>query len=143
MFILLLFTFSPVVAEQTVTNKWSSDAEFGMVLTQGNTETQNINIKFNVLNDRIKWRHEARLEALNNADGDQTTAERYSLFAKTGYKFAGKNYAFGTINYENDRFTGYQYRISEAIGFGRRLTESEAITLDVELGQAVPIVMFG
>jgi putative salt-induced outer membrane protein len=134
MYILLLFPFSSAVAEQAVTNKWSSDAEFGVVLTQGNTQTQNINVKLNVLNERLKWRHEARLEALNNADDEQTTAERYTLFAKTGYKFGAKNYAFGTVNYENDRFSGYQYRVSEAVGFGRRLIQSEALTLAVEFG---------
>ena len=113
---------------------WSGEAELGIVATEGNTETQTINAKAKAVNERDKWKHQASVDALNTEDNDTTTAERYTLTGKTSYKLSVRDYLFGIVTYEDDRFSGYDWRASEAVGYGRRVIAQEDLELDLEAG---------
>ncbi len=129
---LMLFPLAAVA--QTGGSTWSGEAEAGIVATSGNTETQTINVKANIVNERDKWRHTGALEAFNNSDDIRTTAERYFLAAKSDYKIDQRAYLFGTVSYEDDRFAGFDYRATGALGYGRRVIERPTLTLDLEAG---------
>ncbi len=124
---------SPVMAEEAG-SKWSGEAELGIVSSEGNTETQTISAKGKAANERGKWKHEVGLEALNTEDANVTTGERYTLTGKSKYKISPKAYGFGVINYEDDRFSGYDWRASEFIGYGRSVITEENLNLDLEIG---------
>jgi putative salt-induced outer membrane protein len=113
---------------------WKGEGEFGYVSTSGNTDTTNLKARLGLVNERDMWRHSAMLEALNASDNDVTTAERYAATWQTDYKFAEFDYIFGRIHYETDKFSGYDYRISETIGYGRRVLHRDDMTLDLEAG---------
>lgn len=119
---------------QEVGSQWNGEAELGIVSTEGNTETQTISAKGKVINERAKWKHQANLEALNTEDNDTTTAERYTLSGKTNYKFTARSYLFGIATYEDDRFSGYDWRASEAVGYGRRVIAEKNLELELEAG---------
>lgn len=38
------------------------------------------------------------------------------------------------INYEDDKFSGYDYRVSEALGYGRRVIDEPTLMLSLEIG---------
>ena len=115
-------TLTGIVASGFITSQafaesdWKGNAELGVVLTSGNTETQSTNGKLNFTNERERWRHYLGLEALNIQDKTQTTAERYTAKGKSHYKFSEKDYAFGELSAEHDRFSGYDYRTSLVLG---------------------------
>lgn len=113
---------------------WGGEAELGIVSTDGNTETQTIAAKAKAVNDRDKWKHEVGLEALNAESNDQTTAEKYLLTGKTNYKLSARDYVFGVATYEDDRFSGYDWRATEAVGYGRHVIAEETLQLDLEAG---------
>lgn len=113
---------------------WTGEAELGVVVTSGNTETQTINAKGKVVNESNQWKHTGTLEALNTADDERTTAEKYVLSAKSDYKFSEYKYMFARINYEDDRFSGYDYQVSEALGYGQRVIHEPDLSLDLEGG---------
>ena len=113
---------------------WKGEGEFGYVATSGNTDTANLKARLGLVNERDQWRHTAALEALNTSDSDTTTAERYAASWQTDYKFAEFEYVFGRLQYETDKFSGYDYRISETIGYGRRVLHRDNMTLDLEAG---------
>ena len=113
---------------------WKADAELGLLVTNGNTKTKNITAKAKVVNNRELWRHTLTAEALNSSENSSTTAERYFLSGKSDYKLTEKSYAFGLLSYENDRFSGYDYRISETLGYGRNIIQRDTLTLDLEAG---------
>ncbi len=113
---------------------WSGEAEVGFVATTGNSETESFNARFALRNEAYPWRHETRLEALRSSDEDETTAERYLFAHKSDYRFGENRYLFGTVRYEDDRFSGYDYRISETFGYGRRVYEEPGVSLDLEAG---------
>ena len=113
---------------------WKGDAELGVLNTNGNTKTRNITAKAKIVNDRDSWRHTVNAEALNSSEESGTTAERYYLSGKSDYKLTEKSYAFGLLTYENDRFSGYDYRTTETLGYGRNVIKRDTLTLDLEAG---------
>jgi len=138
---LIVFTGQSEAADSEASDKsssqlqrWTSEAELGFVSTTGNTEANTINAKGKVTSERDKWRLLGQVSALNTSDSTGTTAERYELKAKSDYKVSKQNYFFAQVLYENDRFSGYSYQISEALGYGRRFIDAQNLKLDIELG---------
>ena len=124
-------------AKSAEVNTYKGNVELGYVNTSGNTETQTLNAKAKVEAMYSKWRQSLQLEALNSSDKKVTTAERYLALLKSDYRFSKRDYAFGLLNYENDRFTGYDYRASITLGYGRRVIDSEPLWLELEGGPGV------
>lgn len=106
----------------------------GIVVTTGNTRTKNINFKGDVVYTPGHWRHKLHASALNASTKGQTTAERYYATGSSRYNFTKNNYAFGQAVYDNNRFSGFNYLITETLGYGRNLINRPALTLDVEAG---------
>ncbi len=134
LFLLAAVSTGNAADPQVADGSWKGDVELGIVTTTGNTETETINAKAKAVTEREKWRHTVSLESLNSSNGGDTTAERYVVNGQSDYKFSEHNYFFVMINYENARFSGYDYRVSEALGYGRRVIGKAALTLDLEIG---------
>lgn len=113
---------------------FGGEAELGMVTTSGNTNTRSVNAKVRLRYLSGPWRNEGRLEGLRTSDGGAVTAERYVVSGKSDYRFTSADYVFVTVRYEDDRFSGYDYQLSEAVGYGRRLVDDARVTLDLEIG---------
>ena len=113
---------------------WKGNVELGIVNTTGNTKTETTSAKAKAATETEKWRHTITYESLNSSDQGVTTAERYALNGQSDYKLDKKNFFFAMINYEDDRFSGYDYRMTEAIGYGRRVLDEPDLTLDLEIG---------
>lgn len=121
-------------AQEAEVDPYTGNVELGYVKTSGNTQAQTLNAKAKVEAKYAQWRQTFKLEALNTADREVTTAERYLAFLKTDYEFSKKDYAFGLLNYENDRFSGYDYHMSIVLGYGRRLLNTPTLLLELEGG---------
>ena len=113
---------------------WKGEAELGVVSTSGNTENTSIKVRANVVNVQDNWRHTAKFDALNTSTATAITSERYALSGKSDYKFDDRSFAFGLLGYENDRFAGFDSRISEVLGYGYRAINQDDLTLDLEIG---------
>ncbi len=111
-----------------------AEAELGIVSTTGNTDTQSLNGRFSISSEGARWRHEADLKGHYASDSSKTTAQRLVVGAKTEYKRSEVDYSFATLRYEDDRFSGYDYRVIATAGYGRRFFPSKATTLNVEGG---------
>lgn len=113
---------------------WAGGAELGFVSTSGNTDTQTFNFKLDITQELSTWRNNARLDALNTSEDEMTSAEKYVAAWKSDYKFTSSDYFFGSLQYDDDRFSGFDYQVTLAAGYGRRLLETESSQLDVEIG---------
>lgn len=122
---------SPVALAEE--KNWQGEAELGIVITDGNTETRNINGKAAIEHEVEKFRSAAQFETSSAADVDGTSAERYLLSGKSSYKFNQFDYAFVTAQYDDDRFSGFDYQASIAAGYGRRLVATDKTKLDAEI----------
>jgi len=141
--IVSIFSFSAHAEEAKPTSEnpkstsWIADLGLGYVKTTGNSNTTTFKGDLKAVKEVEKWRHTFTAEGLNTADGDTTTAERYYLAEKSDYKFSKFNYVYGTVTYDNDRFSGYSYRTTLSVGYGRRLIHEPTITLDGDVGPGV------
>lgn len=113
---------------------WEAEIEYGMVMTTGNTETESTNGSLEVEREQARWRQNTSARALRTVDSDTTVAERYTLSYKLDYRFRERDYGFATARYEDDRFSGYDYRASEALGYGRNVVDGPRLRFDLEVG---------
>jgi len=127
--VLAVMLISPGLASAA----WKGEAELGYVKTGGNTDTSTINAKAMAEQEVDKWRNTLKAEALNNSTDGVKTAERYFASGQTNYKFTQRSYLFGFLGYEDDRFSGYDYRASASVGYGNRVVDNKAVTLDLEI----------
>ncbi|MBK9130088.1 MAG: DUF481 domain-containing protein [Gammaproteobacteria bacterium] len=125
---------SPARAQEKAPQGWSGDAGLGFVVTTGNTETETINTKATLVYGADPWKHTGKLDLLKGSDNNETNADRVMLSGKSERDLSAASYVFGLLNYEDDEFSGYDYRASETLGYGRRLVQNESITLNAEAG---------
>ena len=123
-----------VFAAEASPKSWKGNAELGIVKTSGNTTTQSISANADIIYERNRWRHNGKIEILNTSSDNITSAERYTVTGKSDYKLDVLSYIFASIGYENDRFAGFDYRTTEVLGYGRRVINRDAVTLDLEAG---------
>ena len=123
--------------EEEDTGPWSASAELGYVSTTGNTETESFNGHAQVGYDHKRWSHHAQVDVLKASEDDQTTADRTEFLAKSRYYLAEYDYLFARVRYEDDRFSGYDYQATEALGYGHRAIRRDDLTLDLEAGAGV------
>lgn len=113
---------------------WAGSASLGYLATSGNTDTTSYNSAFEVSYAVNKWTHTFDGAANGADESDEATAEAYQAGWKTSYDFSEQNYVFGMVNWRKDRFSGVDQQLSEAFGYGRRLIDTPAHLLSLELG---------
>lgn len=113
---------------------WSGALSLGYLSTSGNTDTTTAKTAFEVAYELDKWKHTLAGGGNSAEDTGVTTAESYQLGWKTDYSFSEKDYVFGLINWNKDRFSGVVEQLSESIGYGRRVIETPSHVLNLEIG---------
>lgn len=136
---LLVFTLNTTYAEDKPKQKdkednYKGEINLGYVSTSGNTDTQTLSFKAEAEASYKNWAQLIRLEALNSSDNNVRTAERYAGLLKTDYNFTKRSYAFGLLGYESDKFNGYKYQSSIAIGYGYKALDEKSVWLNLEAG---------
>lgn len=126
----------------------STELELGIISTTGNTKTQSFKSKIDVKQELAHWRNHYLLEGLykrdeievDNGDGtffkeDRTTAEKYFASAKGDY-ILNKKYAALFIygEYNKNRFSGFDYQYTIALGFSNRLFTRDNSYLSYNIG---------
>ncbi|WP_370978702.1 YdiY family protein [Agaribacterium sp. ZY112] len=126
-----------------------STVEFGLIMTTGNTETSSITGRADIHQDLTNFRNHFVIEGLQSKDevdiedadtgvtykGERTTAEKYFMSAQSDYKLNDEYMGlFGFASYEQDKFTGYEYQSTLAIGFSDRALNFSKGHLDYSVG---------
>jgi putative salt-induced outer membrane protein len=104
---------------------FSGEIETSAQFFTGNIKRESFLLASMLQYDWRDWRTTIEGRAFNNKENDVRTAEEYRLSNRTDYKFDDSNFAFGEVNYVNDRFSGFDYRISEIVGLGRTFYDSD------------------
>jgi putative salt-induced outer membrane protein len=136
-YLLMLTTLpmcAPALAEDVPPGGWAGEGELGYTRTTGNTDSESLIVKLGFKRESPQWRLGFNVEAVDRSENDVTSARRYFAAAKSDYKLTQRSYVFGAADYEDDRFSGFDYRANVAIGYGHRVVDGEALTLDLEAG---------
>lgn len=125
------------LAAGTASAEWTGKGQLGGVLARGNTETETINATIDVANELDRWTHKAGASLLRTVTGDVTSADRWELRGESDYHLTERGFVFGTLRYEDDRFTDFAYQATAAAGYGYHFIATETTKLDGRIGLGV------
>ena len=128
--------------EEGCVGKWDANIEFGYVAVTGNKDTESLNARFALSYEINNWRHAGYISTVTSSSEEtdangvliKTDAEKLTAQAKTDYKYSDKAYAFGILDYDDTKDSGFEYQASFAAGIGYSFIKEENHTLDAELG---------
>jgi putative salt-induced outer membrane protein len=137
-FMAFVLNAAPVGAEEvkakTTEKRWSGEGELGYVRTTGNTDTMSLNAVLGIEHKRKQWEHKARFEVFLSKDSGEISSERYAALFLSNYNLTERRHLFGRVRYEDDRFAGYDYTVSEALGYGISLIKTDTVSLELAGG---------
>jgi len=124
--------------EEECAGQWTSSIELGYVAVSGNTETSTFNGRFALSYELEKWRHAGFIATQTSSSEDsnnvKTDAEKLTAQVKSDYQYSESAYAFGIVDYDDTKNSGFDYQASYAFGAGYRFIKNEKHSLDGELG---------
>ena len=121
-------------AAQPSAANWAGSAELGFIETSGNSDTQSLNGKFDISREKDALKTALKTEALTSKENGTSSKEKYTSEIKVDYSLDEFDYLTSTFNYEDDRFSGYEYQYTFALGYGYRAWNDEGGKLDLEIG---------
>lgn len=117
------------------------DTEFGFILSKGNTNSTSFKLKGNLYQDFEKWRNQFKIDSLYKRDendesgGTDVTANRIFVSAQGNYKVGVKNSSFFIYgDYEEDEFSGLDFKSTVATGYGARVYQGSKNKVDIDIG---------
>lgn len=134
-----------IITKEPEKSPFEISVEFGALIKTGDTESGDIKSGFDIDYDKDQWRSALRFDLLvrrlevedeNGDDEYETSDQKWSIVSQTNYTLEpeGKNYIFGNVSYEDDRFSSFDSQSSFSAGWGRRWYETEISSLDADIG---------
>lgn len=128
--------------------EFTASAELGFLYKTGNTKSADIKAGFNLKHEKDKWLSAVAFNILakklekEDADGNEefeTTDNKWDILTQTNYTIGeeGKNYLYGNLAYEQDKFSGFESQSSFSAGWGRHWFETETSSLFADIGPGV------
>ena len=68
---------------------------------------------------------------------DERIAARWFVSVQSDYKLDERNYLYGLITYEDDRFNGFDYQSKLSVGYGHWFIKNDVHKLRGEVGPGV------
>ncbi len=129
----LLLT-SPLALGETTPEPWGGEGDLAYSRSSGNTDNQSLLAKLKLIYRQNDWVHTGQMEAVNSSEDGTRSAESYTLRYQSDYSITETWYAFGKGRYEDNRFSGYEYRATLAGGIGAHLIDDDVTTFNLEGG---------
>lgn len=128
---------------------FTASAQLGFLYLTGNTRSADIKTGLDLRFERGLWRSFFIVDVLVKKteqttlidDGSfqqefDTTEQKWSLSSQTNYTVdaRNKNYVYGSIYYEENRFSSFDSQASVSGGWGRRWYENQHSSFDADIG---------
>ncbi len=133
---------SPVSVEETENAsltapsavEWTGEAELGGSRATGNSDNERVDATLKVENKIDRWGNEFDLSFNFAREDRETSAQKFRTRWQTNYDLTDRVYAFGVLLYEDDKFSGFDYEITEGAGLGWRVFDEETLAWSLEAG---------
>jgi putative salt-induced outer membrane protein YdiY len=146
--LLPLVSYTALAENTEKKSPYTASAELGFLYKTGNTKSVDIKAGFNLKHEMDKWRSEfafnvlaKKLETEDDEGNDdfETTDNKWNILAQTNYTIGeeGKNYLYGNLAHEQDKFSGFESQSSLSAGWGRNFYKTETSSLFVDIGPGV------
>ena len=119
--------------------KWSGDIELGGSRATGNTETEQVNAAVKVKYKSAPWETTFKLTYDFASDSGGINTQRLKANADTEYSFTERFFTFGLIEFIDDRFSGFDYELTQAVGIGYRLIKTKDVEFKISAGPGLRI----
>ncbi len=125
------------LASQRTLEGWGGQGEAGGFISSGNTRNRGLAVGVNLGKETRHWKHSLRGIVDYQEDQGITSRERYFAGYEGNWKFTPRGFAVLALSWEQDRFTGFSSRFTEALGLGYRLVDTPRLTIALDGGPAV------
>ena len=123
----------------------TASAELGLLYKTGNSRSADIKTGFDIEYDKDVWRSVLAFDLLskktettdeNGDDSFETTDQKWTIVSKTNYTLNAdsKNYIYGDIAYEDNRFSGFENQSSISAGWGREWYKTQTSSFFADIG---------
>lgn len=116
---------------------WKGHGQVGASSTSGNTRSTGLAVGLDFSREGLKWTHTFNATFDYERDNGVETKGRYFGSYQANYRFSDQLYLLGLTCWESNRFSGFDSRATETLGFGYSLIRTPAMTLSVEGGPAL------
>lgn len=113
---------------------FDGSVELGINFSTGNTESEDVSARTDLSYRAGDWKHELGAQLINSKENDIQTDEEYRLEIGTNYDYSDRSFLFGEASYVKNRFSGFDYRISEVLGVGHTWVEIPYLTWSSQVG---------
>lgn len=120
-----------------VSAEWTGSGELGLVLARGNTDTETLNTKLELDYEHEKWTNSTDASYLRSESDGDLEANRFVFENNTDYALTEYSFVTGVGRYDWDEFSSFEFQTSVAVGYGRKLIDSERQALSIEAGPGV------
>lgn len=119
---------------------WQNEIELGFLLNRGNTHNTHFNSRFTnqFANDQLS--NKFSIASLVNLAKDlntlekSKTAEKYTARDNIKFQLSENNYIYSEINGQKDKFSAFDYEVTESVGLGRKLLNTDTLKWYLEGG---------
>lgn len=111
---------------------WAGEVTLGISNKTGNTDNFDIELNGRAVRDGERWRQTFRTRIEYATKSNLVTEQSLLVEHQTDYKFSERSYMFGQIKFRNERFSGYDYRLSGVLGYGYSVVKSEKVLWNLE-----------
>lgn len=128
---------APPTVKETIFDlgAWDGGIELGFSTSSGNTQEKAIAVGFEI--KRLiseHWDHKLEADFDFARRAGITSKERYSGRYQLYYRGWERSYVYMFLDGERDRFSGFDYRLTQSIGAGYKIIDSERQSWTVEGG---------
>ena len=116
---------------------WTGEFEAGGGFTTGNAQTSDTSIALNATLERRLWSMTFKGSYAFGRDDGETSKQRTEAGLNVDVNLTEHGYLSGRIDYEDDVFSGFDYRLFGGLGLGWRLYTRDAFKWSIEAGPGV------
>jgi len=131
----------PIKSAQSFT----ASAQLGLLYLTGNTRSADMKVGMDLRYEKNLWRSIFVFDSLikktavsSGADDEhfETTENKWNAVTQTNYTIntANRNYLYGNLAYEENKFSSFDSQASLSTGWGRRWFETSKASLDADIG---------
>ena len=124
------------------TRNLTGKVDIGGAVNTGNTDDENLVIGLALNRKDGPWTYDFKSAFEIQRRDSETTQQRFIADAAVDYDITSRLYTYGAAEYENDDFSGFNYRITSGGGLGYRIFVRPKLNWSVEAGPGVRIDSF-
>lgn len=129
----------PVEKSEAWWSEWKGEVEAGARVASGNSHEKDFATGLTLTYDPSEspWDHTFKAKAVSREVENETTKEKYSANLQDNYNWTERSYLFGESEFVKDRFSGVEHRLSQFLGYGRKLITRDDLRWNAEIGAGI------